>query len=113
MRVSAMELQYVGGDHWAAILDGIADLKDHFERDEQLTLVDTSNLIEDSSCRDSIARPQLLHALLLYGCSPTASRAEILSTLLPRAAVDRYIFRYFNYLYLVAYRCALFYSVIS
>lgn len=31
IRVSPSELRYVGGDHWAAILDNIADLKDHFD----------------------------------------------------------------------------------
>jgi hypothetical protein len=113
MRISASELRYVGGDHWAAILDSIADLKDHFDREEQLRLANNPDQIQDDNGDgdggDSLARPRSSHALLLYGCSRSASRAEILAALPPKGAVDRYISRYFNRLDLVAScRCALF-----
>lgn len=84
MRVSASELRYVGGNHWAAILDGIADLRDHFDREEQLRLATPSP-----------------HALLLYGCSP-ASWDEILAALPPRPVVDRYVSYYFNHMDIAA-----------
>ncbi|KAM5466589.1 hypothetical protein MauCBS54593_005846 [Microsporum audouinii] len=49
MRVSASELRYVGGDHWAAILENIADLKDHFDREEQLRLANSPDAQDDHS----------------------------------------------------------------
>ncbi|KAJ5969979.1 hypothetical protein N7501_006227 [Penicillium viridicatum] len=101
MRISESELRYVGGDHWAAILDGIADLKDHFDRDEQLRLANTPDQLSDEPAHDPF-RLRSGYALLLYGCRRIASRGEILAALPPKAAVDRYISRYFNYLDLVS-----------
>jgi hypothetical protein len=104
MRISASELRYIGGDHWVAILEGIADLKDHVDREEQLRLAEspgqTADDLEDSSGNSNA--PGRDGAFLLYGrCRPT-SRDDILSALPPRYAVDRYISRYFNYLDLVS-----------
>ncbi|KAE8349001.1 hypothetical protein BDV28DRAFT_142177 [Aspergillus coremiiformis] len=101
MRISESEFRYVGGDHWAAILDGIADLKDHFDRDEQLRLANTPDQVADEQGENG-AQPRSGYALLLYGCRRPASREEILAALPPKAAVDRYISRYFNYLDLVS-----------
>lgn len=101
MRISESELRYVGGDHWAAILDGIADLKDHFDRDEQLRLANTPDQLSDEPTHGPF-RLRSGYALLLYGCGKIASRDEILAALPPKAAVDRYISRYFNYLDLVS-----------
>ncbi|KAJ5413513.1 hypothetical protein N7465_005818 [Penicillium sp. CMV-2018d] len=92
MRISESELRYVGGDHWAAILDGIADLKDHFDRDEQLRLANTPDQLSDEPAHDPF-RLRSGYALLLYGCRKIASRGEILAALPPKAAVDRYISR--------------------
>jgi hypothetical protein len=100
-RISESELRYVGGNHWAAILDGIADLKDHFDRDEQLRLANTPDQLAEESGNDFF-RPRSKYALLLYGSCRTASRGEILAALPPKAVVDRYISRYFNYLDLVS-----------
>lgn len=114
MRISASELRYVSGDHWATILDSIADLKDHFDREEQLRLANKPDQIQDDDGDgddggDSLSRPPSPHSLLLYGCRLSVSRAEILAALPPKGAVDRYISRYFNRLDLVAScRCALF-----
>jgi len=107
MHVSSSELRYVGGDHWAAILDNIADLKDHFDREEQLQLAweDNKPTVTDHAERH-LAEPRSEHALLLYGCSMPTSRAEILAALPPRSAVDRYISRYFNRLDLVHCKCS-------
>ncbi|CAG7941552.1 unnamed protein product [Penicillium nalgiovense] len=101
MRISESELRYVGGDHWAAILDGIADIKDHFDRDEQLRLANTPDQLSDEPAHDP-SRPRSGYALLPYGCRKVASRGEILAALPPKAAVDRYISRFFNYLDLVS-----------
>lgn len=100
MRISASELHYVGGDHWVAILDGIADLKEHVEREEQLRMAESPSQTEDNS-RDSDL-PTRDGAFLLYGRYRPESRDAILAALPPRYAVDRYISRYFNYLDLVS-----------
>ncbi|KAK1461062.1 fungal specific transcription factor [Colletotrichum melonis] len=103
MRSSAMEHQYVGSEHWSAIMDSIADLKDHFDREEQSKLAESPTAdycFEDPSSFTQRRRWQ--RPLLLYGCRPAASRSEILSTLPPKNAVDRYISRYFNRLDLVS-----------
>ncbi|RDW63790.1 C6 transcription factor [Coleophoma cylindrospora] len=103
MRVSASEFRYVGGDHWAAILDSIADLKDHFDQEEHLRLANTPDPILDYDQHDDGLLAVAPHAKLLYGCHrPVASRADILAALPPKSAVDRYISRYFNGLDLVA-----------
>ncbi|KAI0882950.1 putative fungal-specific transcription factor [Annulohypoxylon maeteangense] len=102
MRLSASEVRYVGGDHWAAILDSIADLKDHFDQEENLRLANTPDQAQDDSGGDPVGRPPSPHALLLYGAPRANSRAEILAALPPKNAVDRYISRFFNRLDLVA-----------
>ncbi|KAI2472704.1 putative fungal-specific transcription factor [Annulohypoxylon bovei var. microspora] len=102
MRLSASEVRYVGGDHWAAILDSIADLKDHFDQEENLRLANTPEQAQDDGGGDPVERPPSPHALLLYGCRRANSRAEILAALPPKSAVDRYISRFFNRLDLVA-----------
>ncbi|KAH8671694.1 fungal-specific transcription factor domain-containing protein [Xylariales sp. PMI_506] len=94
MRVLASEVQYVGSDHWVAILDTIADLKDHLDREESLREVEDWDATQDKDGNPKQTRSD--HALLLYGCGQTASRAEILAALPPKNAVDRYVSRYFN-----------------
>lgn len=70
MRVTSSESRYVGGAHWAAILDGIADLKEHFDKGDVLLRNDDSDV------------PKMHHVKLLYSCKPV-SKAEILvSTML-------------------------------
>ncbi len=108
MRVSASELHYVGGDHWAAILDSIADLKDHFDCEEQLRLATSPDQIQDDTGdADNVKTHTSRHSLLLYGGYRPASQAEILAALPPKSAVDRYISRYFNRQELVSCKCAL------
>lgn len=101
MRVGPSELSYVGDAHWAAILDGIADLKDQFEREEPSGLAEDNHDVLDSSDADYLPRRRPSHTLLLYGCQLPVSRAEILAALPPKSASDRYISRYFNRLDLV------------
>ncbi|KAH6637281.1 hypothetical protein F5144DRAFT_570122 [Chaetomium tenue] len=98
MHMSASELRYVGGDHWTAILDGIADLKDHFDQEERFRLAQDEH---DGDGTTNPLGPRSTHTLLLYGCRLPGSRAEILAALPPKSAVDRYISRYFNRLDLV------------
>ena len=103
--VDDSELRYVGGEHWAAILDSITDLKHQVDREEKMRLIgsvdDTSfNSISKDTEPHSI--PPAHHALLLYGCPRPSSREEILSALPPRLAVDRYLSRYFTCLELAS-----------
>lgn len=107
MRVSASELHYVGGDHWAAILDSIADLKDRFDREEQLRLTVSPDQAQDNT-RDAgnVDTHASRHSLLLYGGYQPASQTEIVATLPPKGTVDRYISRYFNHQELVSCKCA-------
>jgi hypothetical protein len=70
---------YVGATHWAAILDGIADIKEQLEREDD----------------GNIAKPAAMPTLLLYGCK-SASKEDILAALPEKPAVDRYISQYFN-----------------
>ncbi|GKZ34668.1 hypothetical protein AbraIFM66950_004982 [Aspergillus brasiliensis] len=95
MQITDSELQYVAGEHWAAILDSIADLKAHCDREEQVRMA-------ESTTETSGSPSHFRHALLLYGPERAASRTEIISALPPKAAVDRYVSKYFNYLDLVA-----------
>ncbi|KAL8734068.1 MAG: hypothetical protein Q9181_003352 [Wetmoreana brouardii] len=103
MRVTGSELRYVGGDHWAAIFDSIADLKDHFDREEQLKW-DTSpdQIQDDTGDAGNLDVHAVRHSLLLYGGYRPASQAEILAALPSKSAVDRYIARYFNSLDLIS-----------
>ena len=108
MRVSASELHYIGGDHWAAILDSIADLKDHFDREEQLRLATSPDETQNHPGDAGITKINpSRHALLLYGGYQPASQAEIFAALPPKGAVDRLISRYFNRQELVSCKCAL------
>ncbi|KAL5001796.1 fungal-specific transcription factor domain-containing protein [Aspergillus recurvatus] len=103
MRISNSELQYVGGDHWVAILDSIADVKDHLNREEQLRFAEDPDRDEsESSDPASTASARPRGAFLLYGGFRPTSREEILSALPPKYIVDRYIAHYFNYLDLVS-----------
>jgi hypothetical protein len=78
---------YVGSSHWAAVLDGIAELKDHFDN-EEASHPDVQG-VESPSV--DMAGPQLL-----YGCPKPASKDEILASIPARPVVDRLVSRYFN-----------------
>lgn len=102
MRISESELLYLGGDHWVAILEGIADLKDHIDRQEQLRLADTPSDHCSGEQESDTTPSKSGHVLLLYGNRHSSSRDEIIASLPPKPAVDRYVSRYFNYLGLVS-----------
>ncbi|KAH9238522.1 hypothetical protein K456DRAFT_1720199 [Colletotrichum gloeosporioides 23] len=106
LRTGVADHSYVSGDHWGAILDSIADLRDHFNREEQARLAESPGPASEPTqdvCGNTASGsfpPQ--RALLLYGCRPARCREEILSALPPKSTVDRYVSRYFNHLDLVA-----------
>jgi hypothetical protein len=101
LRMDASEHQYVGADHWRAIMKKFASLKDHLGIGEQSEPSYThrwQNTGEEQLGIDTMEP----HALLLFGLHRRASKADILSSLPPRNIVDRYIARYFNYQELVS-----------
>ncbi|KAH6986464.1 fungal-specific transcription factor domain-containing protein [Ilyonectria sp. MPI-CAGE-AT-0026] len=77
---------YVNSAHWAAVLDGIADIKDHFEKEEEAQ----ARRLSDAQFPDW-SGPQLL-----YGCNNLATKEEILQSIPARPVVDRLVSRYFN-----------------
>ncbi|CAI7586856.1 unnamed protein product [Penicillium pancosmium] len=93
MRISESEVSYVGGDHWAILLDGIADLKVHLDREEQLRVANTPPNPVSYEHGNTFAQPKSGYAMLLYGGRQLLSQEEILSKLPPKAVVDRHISR--------------------
>jgi hypothetical protein len=81
-------VKYVSAAHWAAILDGIAELKDHLEHQDEYQAP------APEQC-DGDARPS--GPLLLYGgWSRNLTRSFILESLPERPVADRLVSRYFN-----------------
>ncbi|KAF5671679.1 transcriptional regulatory [Fusarium heterosporum] len=77
---------YVGSAHWAAVLDSIAELKDHVDNEELLQVEQ-----EASDYPYLETGPKLL-----YGCPTPATKDEILASIPKRPVVDRLVSRYFN-----------------
>ncbi|KAF4625058.1 hypothetical protein G7Y89_g13112 [Cudoniella acicularis] len=80
------EMKYVDGAHWTAILDGIAELKDHFEDDV-------------SETKEPVSEPAGFpteEPELLFGLKNYATKQEILAAIPARPVVDRLISKYFN-----------------
>lgn len=82
---------YVSGDHWAAILDSIADIKESLGQE---------SLLDDTF--SEVKKPHSTRSPLLYGTLQSSSKEEILSNLPPKATLDRLIALYFNRLDLIS-----------
>lgn len=76
---------YVNSVHWAAVLDSISELKDHYEKEEEARTL----ALSDHVPRDSPG-PRLLYEPV------QATKADILASIPPRPVVDRMVARYFN-----------------
>lgn len=77
---------YVGSSHWAAVLDSIAELKNHFEQEEGIqSMVTNLDPINSLHCSSE----------LLYGFG-RATRAEIICSMPSRRTADRLVSRYFT-----------------
>ncbi|PNP61101.1 hypothetical protein FNYG_14189 [Fusarium nygamai] len=76
---------YVGSVHWAAVLDSISELRDHYEEEEEARMLATSDhvLLQSHGPR------------LLYEPVHT-TKADLLASIPPRPVVDRLVARYFN-----------------
>ncbi|KAK2612518.1 Trichosetin biosynthesis cluster transcription factor tf23 [Conoideocrella luteorostrata] len=88
MRFTNSGTSYVHGAHWAAILDEIAELKDHFEKEDKPQ--------PGSQMQNEPSMPHWTGPQLLYGCSMLPTKQEIIASLPARPVVDRLISRYFN-----------------
>ncbi|MCJ1403546.1 hypothetical protein MMC11_006769 [Xylographa trunciseda] len=88
IRIGESGVSYVSSAHWAAVLDSIAELRDHFEQEYE-----SQALIPDTvQPQTNFPSPSLLYT----GCPIDVTPASILESLPPRPVVDRLISRYFN-----------------
>ena len=87
LQMTSSGTNYVNSSHWAAVLNGIAELKDHFESERNSP---ASPDLHDPSI------PERTGPRLLYGCSKIPTRQEIIESIPPRQVVDRLVSRYFS-----------------
>lgn len=87
---------YVNSAHWAAVLDGIAELKGHFEEEEEEEEQDVEHMGNQSAHLEATPAPGPSGPQLLYGCPPTVTKEEILASMPPRPVVDQLVSCYFN-----------------
>ncbi|KAH0522939.1 hypothetical protein TsFJ059_006719 [Trichoderma semiorbis] len=76
---------YVGSVHWAAVLDSISELRDHYEEEEEARMLATSDHVLLQS-----PGPRLLYEPI------QATKAHLLASIPARPVVDRMVARYFN-----------------
>lgn len=91
LKMQGSGLKYVSSAHWAAVLDGIAGLKEYFDQQDR----------SHASYPDKFSHgpiPEFPGPQLLY-CGawlPNLTKAVILESVPPRNVVDRLVSRYFN-----------------
>jgi hypothetical protein len=90
LKIQGSGLKYRSSAHWAAVLDSIAELNDHFEQE------DKSHAEEQEESSHSISPKAPGPHLLYTAWSPNVTRVSILESLPPRPVVDRLVYRYFN-----------------
>ncbi|KAF5567761.1 hypothetical protein FNAPI_522 [Fusarium napiforme] len=76
---------YVGSVHWAAVLDSISELRDHYEEEEEARILSTNDHVLLQS-----PGPRLLYEPV------HTTKADLLASIPPRPVVDRMVARYFN-----------------
>ncbi|KAJ5649950.1 uncharacterized protein N7484_003673 [Penicillium longicatenatum] len=84
MRLHSHGANYVGSFHWAAVLDSISELRDHYEEEEARLLATDDYVLQESP------GPRLLYEPV------QTTRADLMAAIPPRPAVDRMVARYFN-----------------
>ncbi|OAQ98561.1 hypothetical protein LLEC1_04266 [Akanthomyces lecanii] len=80
-------ISYVSGSHWVAVLDSIADLKNHLCQEDE----PKPSRLEPDQLPESKPLPQLLYS---FGISDTPT--SIINGLPPRSVVDRLVSCFFN-----------------
>ncbi|GIJ90088.1 hypothetical protein Asppvi_009038 [Aspergillus pseudoviridinutans] len=86
LQLTQSSTNYVNSAHWAAILDGIADLKILLDEEE----------VQENTQLDEPSFAQRGGPQLLYGCTSLLTKEEILAAIPERPVVDRLISGYFN-----------------
>lgn len=84
MRIHAHGVNYVSSVHWAAVLHSISELKDHYEKEEEVRKLDIGNDVPHHS-----SGPRLLYEPI------HVTKADILTSIPTRPVVDRMVARYF------------------
>ncbi|KAJ5672823.1 fungal-specific transcription factor domain protein [Penicillium longicatenatum] len=84
MRPHSHGAEYVGSAHWAAVLDSISELKDHYEEEEEARMLGNNDHM-----------PYRSPGPLLFYHPVNVTEAEILASIPARPVVDRMIARYF------------------
>ncbi|KAJ5524492.1 fungal-specific transcription factor domain protein [Penicillium frequentans] len=84
MRPHSHGAEYVGSAHWAAVLDSISELKDHYEEEEEARMLVNNDRVPYRS-----PGPLLLYQPV------NVTKAEILASIPARPVVDRMVARYF------------------
>ncbi|RAK95572.1 fungal specific transcription factor domain-containing protein [Aspergillus ibericus CBS 121593] len=84
MRLHSHGANYVGSVHWAAVLDSISELRDHYEEEEEARML----------AGDHVLRPSPGPRLLYEPVQDT--KADLLAAIPARPVVDRMVARYFN-----------------
>ncbi|EWG53340.1 hypothetical protein FVEG_11795 [Fusarium verticillioides 7600] len=88
MRRGNQGTEYFGGIHWVAIMDGISELKGHFENLNEIQSPETYSYEVPDESRQ---RP-----LLLYSGTQPPPKERLISELPERNIVDRMVFYYFS-----------------
>ncbi|KAF4338369.1 hypothetical protein FBEOM_7722 [Fusarium beomiforme] len=76
---------YVGSVHWAAVLDSISELRDHYEEEEEARMLATNDHVFLQT-----PGPRLLYEPV------QTTKADLLASIPARPVVDRMVARYFN-----------------
>ena len=85
MRPNSHGSSYVGSFHWAAVLDSISDLRDHYQEEEEARL-----LADNGQVLHRSPGPRILYEPV------QTTKPNILAAIPARPAVDRMVARYFN-----------------
>ncbi|EKV06096.1 hypothetical protein PDIG_78740 [Penicillium digitatum PHI26] len=85
IRLHSNGANYVGSFHWAAVLDSISELRDHYEEEEEARLLAANDHVLHES-----PGPRLLYEPV------QTTKADLLAAIPAQPAVDRMVARYFN-----------------
>lgn len=94
LKINGSETSYVGSAHWASILDDISDLKRELDDDDDELEPDEWQHVNDLTAPSALEESSNIGSLLR---SPKRlTKAELLSSLPPKAVVDQLVSAWFN-----------------
>lgn len=85
IRIHSHGATYVGSAHWASVLESIADLRNHYEEEEEARLHASSETF-DAECLG----PRLLYE------PKSVTKSDIINSIPQRSIADRMVAKYFN-----------------